>query len=255
MWNDYSAFTSYRPTTGKHVTLANNTKAPVLGIGSIKILLDGKVCGIRNVLHVPSLRAPLYSLWAHRLMPGCGFIGDNSKFHVYFPSFVTSVDDTVDSYIAYEPLGRSSSLLEYDYLQPRIVHARGVTAPPSLPTRSPTVIECTPSKIDPMPCATDIPASDVDTSQYDINFPPLPPAPSTLLSSPLTTPAAGPAPCSMARQSLPKVTTPTQISATTLQSFLPTGANAPAPVRPCDTPNGSDTTCHLTADLIYRLFG
>ena len=41
MWHDYSAFTSYHPTTSKHVTLADNTKAPVAGIGSIKILLNG----------------------------------------------------------------------------------------------------------------------------------------------------------------------------------------------------------------------
>ncbi len=43
MWHDYSAFTSYSPTSSKYVLLANNTKAPVAGVGSIKILLDGRV--------------------------------------------------------------------------------------------------------------------------------------------------------------------------------------------------------------------
>ncbi len=33
------------------------------------------------------------------------------------------------------------------------------------------------------------------------------------------------------------------------------GALAPPPVRPCDTPNGSDTVRHFTADQIYTLFG
>jgi hypothetical protein len=105
MWNDYSAFTSYHPTTSKHVTLADNTTAPVAGIGTIKILLDGYVCELRQVLHVPTLRMSLYSLCAHRWMIGCGFIGDNNKFHVYFPSFVATVDASVDSYIKYKPLG------------------------------------------------------------------------------------------------------------------------------------------------------
>ena len=108
MWHDYNAFTSYRPTSSQHVLLADNTKAPVAGIGSIKIILDGHVCGLRNVLHVPSLRVPLYSLRAHRRMKGCGFIGDNGRFQVYFPSFVTTVDDSSDSYIPYSPLGRAS---------------------------------------------------------------------------------------------------------------------------------------------------
>jgi len=62
MWPHYSAFTSYKPLTSKHVTLADNTLVPVVGIGSIKILFDGHVIGVRNVLHVPSLRVPLYSL-------------------------------------------------------------------------------------------------------------------------------------------------------------------------------------------------
>ncbi len=36
MWNDYSAFTSYHPTMSlTHVTLADNTTAPVAGIGTI----------------------------------------------------------------------------------------------------------------------------------------------------------------------------------------------------------------------------
>ncbi len=48
---------------------------------------------------------------------------------------------------------------------------------------------------------------------------------------------------------------PKRISATTLLTFLRPGTESPPPVRPCDTPNGSDTTRHFTADRIYHLFG
>jgi hypothetical protein len=65
MWPNYEAFTSYSPLSSKYVTLADNTHTPVMGIGSVKILLDGHVVGLRNVLHVPSLRVPLYSLRFH----------------------------------------------------------------------------------------------------------------------------------------------------------------------------------------------
>ena len=117
MWPDYEAFTSYTPLHSKYVTLADDTHTPVAGIGSIKILLDGHTIGVRNVLHVPSLRLPLYSLRAHRRMPGCGFVADNERFHVYFPGFVTTVADEVDSYIPYTPLGRSSTS-PFEYRQP-----------------------------------------------------------------------------------------------------------------------------------------
>ena len=249
MWNDYSAFTSYHPTSSKHVTLADNTQAPVAGIGSIKILLDGKVCGLRNVLHVPSLRVSLYSLRAHRLLDGCGFVGDNSKFHVYFPTFVATVDDSVDSYMDCTSLGRSSSR-PYDYLQPRTVYAHGVST--SSPT-APAVVEFSQSEVD------------VAAADYDVDFPPLSRAssPRPLVSiTPPVVPVVPPKP-STAQPSLTTtstrapthVCTPKRISQDALRAFLPTGATAPPPVRPCDTPNGSDTTRHLTADQIYHLFG
>ena len=44
------------------------------------------------------------------------------------------------------------------------------------------------------------------------------------------------------------------ISLATLQSFLPHTLPHPPPVCPCNTPNGSDSLCHLTADKIYHLF-
>ncbi len=168
MWHDYSAFTSYHPTSSKHVLLADNTKAPVAGIGSIKILLDGHVCGVRNVLHVPSLRVPLYSLCAHRRMNGCGFINDNGRFQVYFPRFVTTIDDSVDAFIPYSPLGHASSLL-YDFRQSRTPSTSGASSSPPPPVQNPpAIIPFTTSELDDPPSD-----SDSDDS-YNRDFPPLP---------------------------------------------------------------------------------
>ena len=105
MWPDHTAFTSYRPLHNNHITIAEDSTKPAMGISSIKISIGGQVVDIRNVLHVPGLCMPLYSLRAHRRMPGCGFLGDNSTFHVYFPTFITDVDDTIDLFIKCTTLG------------------------------------------------------------------------------------------------------------------------------------------------------
>ena len=168
MWHDYLAFTSYHPTSSQHVLLADNTKAPVTGVGSIKILLDGRVCGFRNVLHIPSLRVPLYSLRAHRRMEGCGFLGDNGCFQVYFPGFVTTVEDSVDSYINYSPLGRASPLT-YDFRQNRARSSSRATSKPQ--STSPTIIPFSPSEMDD---GDDADTASTTSDTYDIEFPPLP---------------------------------------------------------------------------------
>jgi hypothetical protein len=59
---DYSAFTSYKRTPNSYIQLIDGTKLQQKGIGSVKIRLNGKVILLRNVLHVPALQEPLYSL-------------------------------------------------------------------------------------------------------------------------------------------------------------------------------------------------
>jgi len=163
MWPHYSAFTSYKPLTAKHVTLADNTLVPVVGIGSIKILFDGHVIGVRNVLHVPSLRVPLYSLRAHRAMLGCGFIGNNEHFHIYFPTFVATVNDTVDSHVDYSPLGPTSSL-PFEFRQPRSPSSTAAVCATTLPCPPTTVIPFFPDEVTPH--------HDQDSTTYDTDFPP-----------------------------------------------------------------------------------
>eukprot|EP00804_Cyclotella_cryptica_P016077 CCRYP_004202-RA/>CCRYP_004202-RA protein AED:0.18 eAED:-0.12 QI:0/0/0/1/0.5/0.33/3/0/1917 len=120
MFPDYSAFLSYHRQSNRFVTLGDNTKLPILGIGSAKVKLNGKVILLRNCLHVPHLRNPLYSLRQHRRMPGCGTYSDyDHGAYILFPRFTLRIDDTTDNIISYEPLGNSCPNLKIDYCQPR----------------------------------------------------------------------------------------------------------------------------------------
>ena len=77
--------------------MGNQSYSPVLGKGTAIIQLNGRQILIRDVLHVPVLHQPLYSLRAHHCQHGCGFIGsaDMGGMFVYFPTFVLKVDTSV----------------------------------------------------------------------------------------------------------------------------------------------------------------
>ena len=123
----YDAFVSYhKAVSGEYVLLAGNQQAPILGRGTAVFYLNGQLVKIRNVLHVPSLRIPLYSLRAHRKIPGCGFIGDDN-FLVWFPNFVLEVDASVDSHLDFSL--PDSDIITPDYEQPRASRATKLPAP------------------------------------------------------------------------------------------------------------------------------
>ena len=117
---DKSAFVSYH-RVNKQVRMGNGAYAPVLGRGTAVFALNGHTVLIRNVLHVPALRVPLYSRRAHLKQRGCGFVGDNSLggMFVYFPSFFISVDTSEDCHLQFRSLGVAASLKEVEYGQPR----------------------------------------------------------------------------------------------------------------------------------------
>lgn len=119
LWPDYSAFVSYKKIFDKFVSLADKTTAPIIGIGDIAVSLGGKRILIRNVYHVPSLKAPLYSLGSHRRLPGCGFFGTNDSFQITFPKFSLSIADDIESYIEYSPIGKAPAS-SFDYVEPRL---------------------------------------------------------------------------------------------------------------------------------------
>jgi hypothetical protein len=119
MFPDRSAFISYKAVWHLCVQMGNNSYAPVLGQGTAIVSLNGQRPLVRNVLHAPALRVPLYSLWAHLHQSGCGFIGSfDTGMHVYFLGVVLSVDMSTDCHLSYKPLGKSASLLSLHYVQP-----------------------------------------------------------------------------------------------------------------------------------------
>jgi hypothetical protein len=85
----------------------------------VVISLNSQRLLICNVLHIPALWVPLYSLCAHTCQPGCRFIGSyDIGFHVYFPRVVLSVDTSTDCHLSYTPLGKSVPLSTLHYVQP-----------------------------------------------------------------------------------------------------------------------------------------
>mgnify|MGYP000856555199 FL=1 len=88
MFPDYSTFTSYQPVHGHYATLGDETKVPIMGIGTAVYRLNGKVIKTRDALHIPALRGPLFSLRRHRRRVGCGlFSSFESGSFILFPSF------------------------------------------------------------------------------------------------------------------------------------------------------------------------
>jgi hypothetical protein len=53
MFKDYSTFVSYHKCTNKTVKLGDSTELPILGYGTAKFSLNGKIIAVRNALHVP----------------------------------------------------------------------------------------------------------------------------------------------------------------------------------------------------------
>ena len=141
MLPEKSAFISYRPVNGRRVRMGNNSFAPILGSGSAVISINGKHILIRECLHVPALRNPLYSLHAHQRQYGCGFIGmQGLGMFVFFPSFIVEVDTAVDCHLSYAALGRTCPLSDLHYVQP-ISSPHTASNIASTPDQPPVVVE------------------------------------------------------------------------------------------------------------------
>ncbi len=131
---DKSAFISYRLCSGQQVHMGNNSFMPILGTGTAIISFNRKKILIRDCLHVPALRNPLYSLRAHQQhQKGCGFLGlYGMGVYVFFPPFILEVNTAVDYHLSYEPLGWSATQLSLDYVQPRSTISASPTKAPLL---------------------------------------------------------------------------------------------------------------------------
>jgi hypothetical protein len=114
---DKSCFISCTSISGLSIQMGNNSYVPVPGCGTAIFPLNGKRVLVWNVLHVPGLVVPLYSLHTHITQQGYGFIGTHkSGFLVYFPTFVLSVDTAIDCHLSFDPLGWSAPLATLHYV-------------------------------------------------------------------------------------------------------------------------------------------
>ncbi len=85
---DALAFISYKRVMDFSICMGNNSFVPVLGYSTALFSLNRKHVLVWNILHIPGLAVPLYSLGDHLHQRGCKFIGTfKDGFHVYFPTF------------------------------------------------------------------------------------------------------------------------------------------------------------------------
>jgi hypothetical protein len=274
MLPDKCAFISYRPVTGRRFWMGNNSFAPILGSGSAVIEINGKHIPIRDCLHVPALQNPLYSLRAHQRQHGCGFIGmQGLRMYVFFPSFIVEVNTASDCHLSCAAVGRSSTMLTLDYVQP-IQHnhtASATSSPP--PTHPAVIVEDDDDKTD-----NDVPPELLPT--YAPHWPKRPPTPP---SPPLNLDPITPQEYSVSLKDLDQDKLIRRLFAiehpagTQQQGSKSKPSSIPArlecmtkdeiiaqlhhpnthlpPVRPCDTPNSSETKTTFTPEKLHRITG
>jgi len=289
MLPDRLAFISYKSVRSLRVWMGNNSYAPILGRGTAIVSLNGQCLLVRNVLHVPALRVPLYSLRAHLRQRGCGFVGSfDTGIHVYFPGVVLSVDMSTDCHLSYEPLGKSAPLSSLHYVQPWCapIHypAKGSAfpagadpaSPPALcPLDAPVLTEDEGSSVnndDATRSADDVESglptfsslvpkqvrralstsfSPNDLALISKRLQVLSDRLSGITVPPLPSPPESGAPVS-------DLDTPRLLSSLSQEDdvrLVHRPGSVPPPVRPCDCSNGSDTKTHWTPEELHHALG
>ena len=111
LWNCRDDFAVYSDIsgTGRFVTLADDSKVPIMGVGTVQIRLAGKVIRLNDVFHVPRLDMCLLSIRVHRRRgDGCSFIADSSGCFYTFPTFTIEVNDDTDVTLPFSSCSSSS---------------------------------------------------------------------------------------------------------------------------------------------------
>ena len=118
LWLYYKGFISYQHVYNHYVTIADDRKICIPGKGTIAIEMVGKKTIIRDVYHVPNIRLPLFSLYVHCRVPGCGYHSNNNCVFCFFLTFHMAVDDAVDTYVSCCSIGHKTTKV-FDYIKPR----------------------------------------------------------------------------------------------------------------------------------------
>jgi hypothetical protein len=252
--------------------MGNNSFAPILGYGTAIISLNGKKILIRDCLHVPDLRNPLYSLRALQRHRGCGFIGMfGLGFHAFFLTFILEVDAATNCHLAYALVGRLVGLPDLDYVQSKL--------PPKVSASASSMVSIPPATIEPDDNESSNDAAQEEGVTYIPHWRKRPPSPSPpAIALNLFTPikftkslnnmtavelaqllfkeAAPPDSYPSDGERKRKTSDPlTCMDTKDIIELLHTPDSSPPPIRPCDTPNPSDTKSHWTAEELHRITG
>ncbi len=233
---DSGAFISYKSVHGLQVRMGNNSFAPVLGCGTAIILLKSQRLLIQNVLHIPGLCVPLYSLCAHLCQVGCGFLGSyKTGMHVYFPGMVLMVNTSLDCHMSYKPLGKTASL--------SLLHVVQSWCPPAAyPTEQSAFLAQTRSQSCREQLGHSLGNGQPAVATYPSSSPDIaPPSPSDFSSEPHF-PSSSP-------------TLLSTLSWDDIARFVHRKGSSFLPVCPCDWANGSNTKTHWTSKEIHRALG
>jgi len=102
MMNNRNMFTNILPWHGDitHVTLADGqAHAPIEGVGTISVTIENHIVTLHDVLYVPSLSDPLFSVQKHVSQPGNYVHIENAKATIAFPTFITTIPINTEIYL------------------------------------------------------------------------------------------------------------------------------------------------------------
>ena len=183
--------------------------------------------------------------------------------HVFFHSFIIEVDTSTDCHLLCEPIGRAACLADLDYVQPKYLVDKSdsslatalstlpaIIKPDDTPDDLPTLVSHWPKR-PPSPVLLPIDMSLLPPSTYtkslkdleheeliqwlySVEHPVSPSPTDTKLRS------SAPLEC-MEREEI--------------LTLLHHPNTSPPAIRPCDTPNASDTKSHWTAEELHRITG
>lgn len=103
MFPNKALFTTYKYTPSSFVGLADKSKVPWHGIGTVLFSLLDKTIRLHDVLQFPDLQSPLLSAHCFHCLKGCSFMVDDAGSFLTFPTFILPVDNTTDCMVACLP--------------------------------------------------------------------------------------------------------------------------------------------------------
>jgi hypothetical protein len=136
MWNDTNAFVSFQETSNCYVTLANSTKVPVIGVGTIRFKSQGYILQLNDVFYVPTLTNSLYSIRQHRCYHKCTAQFNNAGCYLNYPQLTINLDDTNDMIFYAQSMDTNTTKIHWS--SPPTMHAKtAAIIPKSLLSNSP----------------------------------------------------------------------------------------------------------------------